>query len=430
VTKGGFTRHAAFYLAAAAVTAAAPFLITPFLTRWLGPDGFGTMGAFLALVNVGGVFVGLSTHGRISVSYFRDGESAMRGYVGAALAVLMMTGFPLLVGLHLKGGELAVATGVPEQWLWTAWICACGQFVVFITLAVWQVRQQVWHYAVTQVGYTVLWVLLSMAFIGWAGMGWEGRALGQTLTAIIGILLCLVVLTKGKNLEWNVRSWPIGSALKFGFPLLPHSLAAIAMATADRFTLSATLGEQATGEYFAAYQIAFVITAAATATNQAWMPWLFARLARADYTSKKEVARLTYIIYGVLLGAAVVMVLLRGPLVHVVAGADFVASVVLLGYLAPAAAFNGMYFFAANYLFYAGRTGLLSAITVTAAIVQVGLMLWLVDKGAKGVASAALIASVLYWLMTAIAAARVSPLRSLRLRSVAAVRSDSAVHSS
>jgi O-antigen/teichoic acid export membrane protein len=194
-------------------------------------------------------------------------------------------------------------------------------------------------------------------------------------------------------------------------PLLPHSLAAIAIATVDRFALSSRVGGPETGHYFAAFLIASMLTALASALNSAWIPWLYARLARSESSAKTEVVRATYSIYGLLLLGALMMALFARLLVHLVAGSAFAASAGMLVFLAPAAAFSGMYYFVSGYLFYAGRTGVLSAITLSVAVTQTSLIFILIRlDGARGVAIAVLLSSFLYWVLTAFIANRVIPM--------------------
>ncbi len=95
--------------------------------------------------------------------------------------------------------------------------------------------------------------------------------------------------------------------------------------------------------------------------------------------------------------------LLRRPLVAFVAGPGFEPAAELLVYLAPAAAFSGMYYLNSGYLFYVHRTGTLSFITVSSAVLQAILINVLVTGfGAQGVAAAVLAAAVFYWAATAI----------------------------
>lgn len=403
------------YIGAAAVNAVVPFAVLPWFTRWLGPDGFGRVGMLTAMIGVLSVLVGLSTHGQVSVCYFREGPASLPVRVGASVGVLALTTAVLMLALQLGADPLAAATGISAGWLWTVGISACGQFAVSLTLTVWQSRQQVWHYGAAQIGYTMLWAGLSFVLIGFAGMDWTGRALGQAGAAIIATVVCLATLTAAGCIDWNPRRWPIGSAVAFGVPLMPHSLAAIVMSTADRFALSSTVDAHAVGQYFAALQIASVLSMGAAALNQAWIPWMYERLARADEASRREIVRATYGIYGLLAAGAVAMLLGSATLVRVVAGPAFAESAGLLVYLAPAAAFGGMYYVVTGYLFYQERTGLLSMITVSVAALQVVLTFWMARHGgAKGVALAVLLCSFLYWVTTAFVANRISPMPWLK----------------
>lgn len=411
------TQQSLVYIGAAAVNALVPFGVLPWLTRWLGPEDFGTVGTLMAMISVSAILVGLNTHAQINVSYFRDGPASMPGQVGASLAVLALTGVPLLLGLQLNAGWVVAATGISAEWLWTISVSACGQFVVIVTLSVWQTRGLAWHYGATQIGYTVLWASLSLALIGFLGMGWTGRALGQSFAAIIATIFCIALLTKTGSLNWNIRRWPIGSALRFGLPLVPHTLAGIAMITVDRIVVSSAVGGPATGHYFAAFQIASVLTMIGAALNQAWIPWMYGRLARKDEASKLEIVRATYWIYGLLLASAVLMSICAVPIVRIIAGPGYEESADLLRFLAPSAAFVGMYYVAVGYFFYAGSTGWLSAITLTGAAIQIALIFWLVNlKGVKGIAIAVLLSSIIYWAATALVANRVLPMPWLRRR--------------
>ena len=73
------------------------------------------------------------------------------------------------------------------------------------------------------------------------------------------------------------------------------------------------------------------------------------------------------------------------------------AAVGILRLLGPASVFSAMYFFVASYVLYEKRTGLLSTVTLSVAVVQVGLTFWFVRMGgAEGVAAATLLSMAIY----------------------------------
>jgi O-antigen/teichoic acid export membrane protein len=401
----------AIYMGSAALNAAVPFVVLPLLARWLGPAAFGVVGSYLALVNICTVLAGLGTHGVISVVHFKQDPRAVPAHVVAALRLLLASALPLIALLWLFGAPLERATAVPAAWIWTAGRAATGQFVVTLALAVLQARGQALQFGALQVSLTLGWGLLSLLFIGGLGLGWTGRVLGQLAAVAAAAALALWWLGRDCSLRAGSGPAPLAALLRFGVPLLPHSLAAVAMASADRLLLGGLAGAQASGQYFAAFQIAAVLTVAAAGLNQAWVPWLYRRLAAPDDVGAREVVRATYAIYGLLLGGAALLALSAAWLVPLIAGAQYRAAAALLPWLAPAAAMSGMYYFVTNYLFYAGRTGLLSGITVGCSVLQLALMLWLIPRwGAQGAAAAVLASATLYWLAVWIAAQRVWPM--------------------
>jgi len=403
--------HALVYIGSTALSALAPFLILPFLTRWLGPAEFGIVASFLALTNLTLLFVGFSTHGLINVVFYRDGAAAMPPQVGATFGILALTSVPVIVLLYVLARPIEHLIGVSPAWLWTVWLAACGQFAMLIGLAVWQTLRQPFRFAAGQLGFSVLTAGGSVILIGFAGMGWEGRALGQAAGAGLMMLATIVALSATRKVDWNARHWPMRAALKFGLGLLPHSVGAVAMTSIDRFALSATVDTVATGHYFAALQIASITVASAAAFNTAWSPWLYERLARGDDASKRQVVWATYAVGALLLAGAAAIAVMAPWIMRTVAGPGFDEGAMLLRYLAPAAAFSGMYYLVNGYAFYTGRTGTLSTITIATAIVQVALTLVLAHvDGARGVALATLVSAIVCWAATGIVAHRIVPM--------------------
>ncbi len=403
--------HALIYIGATAINSAIPFILLPFLTRWLGAADFGIVGVYVALVNVLGVLVGLSTHGLVSVVYYRDGPEAMPPHVGAALGVVATMASAMMALVWLFRGFVARESGIDEAWLWTIVAAAAGQFVVFVVLAAFQTRQQPFRYGAMQISYALLLFALSIVLIGEADMGWRGRLLGQATAATIAAALGLVWLSRTGAISWSMRRWPMGAAFAFGLPLIPHALGAVAMSSVDRLALGSGVGPAAVGRYYVAVQLASVLVVVATALNQAWLPWLYERLARNDDAARRTVVKATYGVFALIALAGAGLALVAPWLVPLIAGPGFEAAVGILRLLGPASALSAMYLFVAGYLFYEKRTGVLSGVTVTVAVIQIALSFALVRSGGThGVATATLVSMGLYFAATWAAAQWVHPM--------------------
>lgn len=406
-----FLRSGSIYLGAAAINAVVPFLALPPLVRTLGPEEFGKVGVYLALINIATVLAGLSVHGIVSVVHFRDGPQAVPAYVRGAMRTVVLTGLPLLLGSLMLAHPFERLTGLPGTWAWTIALIAVAQFIVSLGMAVFQAREQPVRYATLQIGVTVGWASLSILLVCGAGMDWTGRALGQLAAVTAMALGALHLLRRDGLLSAAAGTAAPSALLRFGMPLVPHSIAGAVMAGSDRLLLSHIGTAEIAGQYFAAFQICAVITVGAAALNQAWVPWIYRRLASPSRKSAVDIVRVTFLLNAALLLAALLWATAAPWMIGIVAGDRYLAAIPAMRWLAPAAAFSGMYYFVTNYLFYHGRTGVLSAITLGTAALQVALLLICVPRwGIDGAGFSALVAAAVYWMATWLAAQKISPM--------------------
>ena len=403
--------EAAIYLAASVASSAVPFLLMPLLTRWLGPAEFGIVGSYVALNGVLAALIGLSTHGLVSVVYYRDGAERMPPQIGSAIGVCAAGSLACLLLVWLGRDAVTEATSIPPPWLLITVLSAAGQFIITLALAAFQTLRRPGLYALVQFGYSAILALVTLWLVGLNASGWEGRVLAQLSAAISFAIVGLAILSRMGQVVWQPSAWPMRKTLAFGLPLLPHALSAIAMASIDRFVLNAQVGPVAVGQYFAAAQLAMLLVVVATAINQAWLPWLYAHLAKNDLASNRIVVKATLGMFATLLSTGLALSLTAQFIIPIVVGPGFEDAIMVLQILGPAAACSASYLFVASFLFYHDRTKLLSMLTMSAAILQIILSIsfgtwW----GATGVAIAAAISAAYYWLATWFAACTIHPL--------------------
>lgn len=396
---GGFAGQAAIYIGAAILNAAIPFLLLPLIARWLGPADFGVIGSFVAIANVLILLVGLNAYGFVSVAYYRDGAQTLPRVVGAAVAIILAA--TVCIGLAGWGasGEIERLTQIDRDWLWTILAAAAGQAVLAIGLTTAQTTRRPIIYAIFQIGYGLSLSLLALLLVGVVDMGWHGRALAQALAAIGLATAALAWLRTTGQITMAFGRATLRRALLFGVPLLPHSFAAVAMGSMDRLALGHSYTPSVVGEYFLALQISSLFTAIAAAVNQAWVPWLYERLARGDAGARVEISRVIRGGGALLTAAAATMAVLASPLSLFVGGAAFHAAAIPLRILAFYAAFQAWYTLMSAFLFYADRIKLMSALTTSVAAIQAIAIVLCVRWGAAGVASALLISAAIGAIM-------------------------------
>lgn len=409
--RTSFLGSSAIYLGAAGLTALIPFASLPVFARWLEPAELGLASVFLVFVNVFAVVVGLSSHSLLTVVYFRDGAPSLPSYVTGCLLVVGITAVPLagiVLGVSLFVEQPA---GLAPDWLLLAVVAAAFQFVVSIGLAVFQLQGRAFRFGITQAGLAGGSAIIGLVLVVYFHGGWEGRAIGQIGAAVVVAIVVLATLTANRLVRFSGAPAAMRECIRFGVPLVPHTLAAALMASIDRLFLAELAGVSEAGLYFSAFQIASILTVASAALNQAWIPWLYANLKEDSEASRNRVVKMTYLVGGLLLLSAILISWGAPLIVSTVLGKSYDEASGLLRWLAPAAAVSGFYYFVTNYLFYFRRTGLLSLMTVGALILQSTLLLIFVPSfGASGAAISLLIANCIYVGIIWIAANRVCPM--------------------
>ncbi len=365
---------------------------------------------FATVMSVMSAFTGLSVHGAVSVRYF-DKEIDHPRFVGVCLAILAGSAMLVLCLVWLLSMPLSNWTQVPRGWLLVAVLASAAQFVIYIRLAMWQVKHEAVRYGLFQIAQTALNLGLSLLLILIIGMGWEGRAIGIVIAIVVFGILALFSLQHASLVRWR---WDPGYArtiLRFGIPLVPHTVGGMMINMSDRFIVTSLLGVNETGVYAAAMQIGLVISVLADAGNKAFSPWLYGALSRNNPDSKARIVRYTYLLFLVVPLAAVLFGMAAPYILTLIVGEQFRGGSDVVLYIAVGGAFSGMYYLVANYIFFAAKNEMLALATLVSGFAGVALSWNLVGLyGAVGAAQAYMAAQGLCFLLTWLLAARSHPM--------------------
>ena len=391
----------AIYFTASALSSAIPFLLLPVLTRVLSPTDFGLFAMFSVSQSVLLPLVGLSTKAAISRRCF-DGNGQMPTFITTCFTIVAASS--LLVGLltWALGDWLTTVTRLSIAWLFVALLATMAQYIIFVQLSLWQARRMAWRFGAFQIWQSATYAgftLLGVVVLGW---GWRGQALSQVATFIAFAAIASLALGHAQDLGWPPRLAQAREALEFGLPLVPHGMGGVALGVFDRLLLTNLLDVERAGLYTAALQISMVLGLLVQACNRAYMPRLFAELARDDSRRLTREVRRAYLYFIALAGAGVVGGSIAPLLATTLLGDTFRASAAFIPWLTCGVAVGGMYNVAAYYLIFARRTGWLSIASGLSGVVHVVASVLLIrSEGAIGAAQAFLLSQsclfVLAW---------------------------------
>lgn len=393
---------AGIYLAANVLNAGVPFLLMPVLTRVLSPADYGLIAMFAIVLSIVGALAGLSVHGAVSVRYFQLDKQKLAEYIGACVTILGGSTALLFLAAVLFGPMLAGVTGLPVDWLLVAVVIAGLQFLANIRLVLYQVTGNAIKYGVFQISQTLLNAAISLTLILLVGFAWEGRLIGQAAAiALFGAVAFMLMRHEGFIRRPPKLGAPMRDALKFGLPLVPHTLGALLMVTVDRFVIVELLGVASAGVYMVALQLGQVVGLLAESFNKAYAPWLMRKLGEKNLTQRGSIVKGTYAYFVTILAIAVTMGLLAPVFLPILVGPSFQEAGQFVVYMTVGFAFSGCYYMVTNYIFFESKTSTLALVTAIAGLIHIPLTFLLVRaNGLEGAAQAFMVTQLLSFLGT------------------------------
>ncbi|CAG1022081.1 hypothetical protein MTYM_01473 [Methylococcales bacterium] len=409
--------NASIYLGANLLNAAIPFLLLPVLTRVLTTAEYGTIAMFGVMLSIFNAFTGLSVHGAISVRYFQMKKNELAEYAGSCIGILLISTSLVLIMVILLEPWLVKVSGIPADWLIVAVIISGLQFLINIQLSFWRAAGKAWLYSSFQISKSLLDACLALFLIISAGMAWHGRILGQALTIGCFGFIALLWLFKDNNIKrskkWNIYGI---DALRFGIPLIPHTIGSLLAVASDRTIITNVLGVQQTGIYMVGLQISMAIGLISESFNKAYAPWLMEKLSNPTSDLKALIVKGTYLYFILIISLATIFGLVAPCILKFLVGDDYISASGIIIYCSLGFAFGGCYYIVVNYIFYESKTAFLAKITFITGISNIPLTYILIKlTGIQGAAMSFMITHLLTFIITWVYSHKIYPMPWLKL---------------
>lgn len=372
-------RSGAIYGAANVLAAGVPFLLLPILTRALTPTQYGEVISFYMLVAVCGSMAGLSLQAAVGVRWLDTVRGDPRQYTASAmllvalstaLAAALVSALAPAAGIELNPSICALAA-----------LMAGSTVLQGIRFAVWQSRDQPMPAVALQASSAFLNIVFSLFAVLTLHLGGTGRIAGATAATMMVALVGAWLLVRERSATHpSVRD--LRALLRFGLPLMPHTLAGALLVNADRFAVSAQLGSAALGIYGTAAQLGMVINVVADAAIKAYTPTMYRLLSRNTIRSRLRVVAITYLSIPVWLLVACLLWAAFFLLGRLLLGDRYLDAIELSIWFLLGGGLTGVYSNIAGLYFFTGKTEWVSVATVSASVFALLLAPYAVSSAA------------------------------------------------
>lgn len=370
-----------------------PFLMLPYLTRKLGPDGFGELSYYLTMLALFGIFVGLSQDGAVTRYFYFYGKKALNTVVKAGYLFNILISGLLLVGCWWFKAEIM------------AYIVLATMFQSFVSvqLALRQCQKQPFKYITIQIILSLTNVVFTVAALEYFTQDLVAyRILAivvSNLTTFVIASLVLGDLFKNEfKLSWNRLRLGFLYIFSFGLPLILHQSSFFIKGQLDRIFIYQQYTKTELGVYSAGVQVAAVLPIILMALNKAIVPYYYQGLKENSLTVEK-IKKYTLMSLPICLLPALVGWLLPEQVYVWFLGQGYEQSkyytvMYLLGFGA-----NLPYLLLINYFFFHGRNFLISKVTAISSVVYLCLLFLFVSNAIELIPYALLISNIFLLLI-------------------------------
>lgn len=254
----------------------------PYLTRKLGPDGFGELSYYLTWLALFGIFVGLSQEGAVTRYYYFYGKRALNTVVKAGYLYNIFISFVLLIICWLLKAEIM------------AYIVLATMFQSFINvqLALRQCQKQPIKYIVIQIILSLTNVIFTIAALELFSSDLVAYRIlaivfANGLTFFIASIVLGNLFSNEYNLTKNRLKMGLIYVFSFGLPLILHQSSFFVKGQLDRIFIYQQYTKAELGIYSAGVQVAAVLPIILMALNKAVVPYYYQGLKENKLTVEK-----------------------------------------------------------------------------------------------------------------------------------------------
>lgn len=368
------------------------YLVLPFFTNGMAQSEYGVVVIGIAVLT----FANRLSNAGLPAATFRfyneyDDPAERRATLGNAQAMVAAYALTLALGMVVAAGPLSKLlfgdAGRAHLLMILAGLLLLETVVSYGAILL-RLRVRPLATSLQSLVHVSLQLGLALFFVG-RGMGAEGYWIGHLVGGVGGAALMLGLVRR--DLVFRVGRARMLEMVRYALPLLPGTLALWALRLVDRIFVANLAGLEQAAIYEIGYKVGSLVTLFVGPFFTAWPQFSFSimKLPEAKRTYR-DVA--TFVMAGTTM-LALAVIALRQPVVDLLAPADYANASSVVPWVALAQVPWALYPVFAIGLKIAKRTGFMAGASVVAAVVNVGLNLWLIPRFGIVGAAVATIAS-------------------------------------
>lgn len=352
------------------------FLLLILLAKYILPEEYGELSLFNTLVMFLGYFVGLSTAGYLSISFFQGNKEEFRNDFSAICLITVLVTIAVGLVFLLFHNYLSVWLNIESPFLFIALVIAFCTVFVQLNLDYLRVQEDVSLFGVLSCTFAVCNLIFSLYMVIACNLSWKGRIYAQVICNILYFIIAGIWFYRDGLFCFFKDYARYKTIIYWSVPLIPHLATNWIRQGCDRYIIENSHSIADVGLFSFALNLTNIIIMVGSAFNSTNSVSLYKTLSSSLNSDEKKAKLLhqEHIILYVYIVSSLIITILGIILVPIILP-KYTESIIYFTILSISGFLQCIYFLYCNYLFYFKRTKVLMHITFGTSILHLCLSL-------------------------------------------------------
>jgi O-antigen/teichoic acid export membrane protein len=331
------------------------FLLLPVYTHHMSSEEYGIVGIVTTICGFYTAFYALGQTASASRFYFeyKDDEIKRKRFIGTIICFLLLVSVVFTFILIIFSNYLIepFAKGVkfyPYVLLGIINIVFAPIYVVYQQVLL--MKNNVFRRSANIIVNTIIILSLNILFVVVFNKGVVAVIGIQAVVSFLFFIISIIGLKKEMTLCIDFRL--LIESIKYGLPILPHTLATWTMSMTDRLVLNKFTTLSLVGIYNVGSQIAGIVSIVSTTVNHAYFPWACAQYERNDKESLNRLSKSSKMIVYFLMLISVSICLFSKEAFYLFIDPEYYKATEIISLISIGFIFQVIYYAYANILYY------------------------------------------------------------------------------
>lgn len=400
ILKSSLIKDTFIYTATDAIGKAISFILLPFVSYFLPPNELGIATNFSVLTSIVILIAGLALVNSLPYFYYERTHEENKTLVSNLLILSFSICIILLISICIFNSFIYKCLKLNFQYQLLSVLYVFCSLVCNTDLLLFRLEEKPKSFALYQIIQIVLNCIMVVLFVIVLRGGGYGKIMSDISVIFIMFVFHIVLMIRRKYIRIKISLSCMKTLLKFGLPLLPHSLSFWLKGGMDKVFITTYCGLYQNGLYSMALSISSLYSVVSTAFFNAYTPYLQKRLVNIteenEMQEKRSIVRITYILIAAFFIVGLLSVFGAWFIIYFIINKKYIPSFQYIPWIILGSYIYAFYNFFIEFIYKVKKTLIMGIITFTGSVIQMLLSYYLVKKlGALGAAYSTVIGAVI-----------------------------------